>query len=171
MSVTPHQLSQKIEAELAKIGDGRIAAHVRSLLVDPYAVSRAWDYGEADDAYPCWSVLEHKTSNSAIAFCEHGFGPEKPWGLVTLYGDSDMSMGMDSGWFTTFIEAFLESSAGTEVPIWRVFKQEGLAYPGLPVSAEGEWAQIWNEVEKLRAADPGSRYHCSHSIPLWWHET
>jgi hypothetical protein len=49
--------------------------------------------------YPCWIVLEHAPSNTAIAYCAEGFGPGCPWGLLFLEGEH-LSMGMDSGWFT-----------------------------------------------------------------------
>ena len=49
-------------------------------------------------------------ANTGIAYCPEGFGPRDPWGLVFLSGEH-MSMGMDSGWFTSLEDAFRESSA------------------------------------------------------------
>jgi len=88
-------------------------------------LQREWDYGVPGQTYPCWSVLNHIESNTGIAFCEFGFGPRSPWGLVMLSGAEHMSLGMDAGWFETFLEAYFDSRAITDLPIWRVFKQDG----------------------------------------------
>jgi hypothetical protein len=166
MGITPAQIHTLVETELSTINDPRVVAHVRSLLVTPTAISRDWDYGAPGQTYPCWSVLNHPKSNTGIAYCESGFGPRTPWGLVVLSGTSHMSMGMDSGWFESFVEAYFDSMAAADLPIWRVFKQVDDSYPGVVLTSESEWDSTWNEVQRLRAADPTSRYHCSHSILL-----
>ena len=112
-----------------------------------------------------------KPSNTGIAYCEFGFGPASPWGLVFLSGASQMSIGMDSGWYGSFMEVYFESKAATDLSVWRVFKQEGDAYPGVALTEESDWDSTWREVYGLRAADPSSRYHCSHSIQLRPDET
>ena len=86
---------------------------IRALLVEPYPVElRPWDYGQPD-SYICWTVLEHPESNSAIVYCDGGFGPKSPWGLVCLSG-SYMGMGMDSGWFTNLEDAYRDSFAALD---------------------------------------------------------
>jgi len=72
-------------------------------------------------------------------------------------------MGMDSGWFTTFLDAFFESVACTELPIWRVFeeKPDGTR---IPVTGEGAWEATWSRIHDLRRRDPINRYHCGHSV-------
>jgi hypothetical protein len=59
-----------------------------------------------------------------------------PWGLLFLEGTDHMSMGMDSGWFEHFLEAYFESQASSEVPIWRVFQHQGTDFPGKAITAE-----------------------------------
>ena len=164
MTISATHLIELIEAELIELNDARVAAHIRSLLVSPTPHSRGWDYGAEDEAYPCWSVLEHKASNTGIAYCEHGFGPNHPWGLVFLSGTEHMSMGMDSGWFSRFLVAYFESRAASELPIWRVFQHRDDAFPGVPISSEGPWESTWAEVERLRTLYPNNRYHCNQSI-------
>lgn len=163
MSISASRLPKMVEAELLELGDSRITAHVRSLLVSPYQVIRGWDYGAVDGAYPCWSVLEHQASNTGIAYCESGFGPGTPWGLVFLAGTEHMSMGMDSGWFSNFLDAYFESAA-SQLHIWRVFQQLDDEYPGQPISAENSWESTWAEVMRLRELSPTERYHCRQSI-------
>ena len=111
MAIDGAQLSALVESELARVSDPRVIAEIRKLLVMPQPIMRAWDYGAEGEAYVCWSVLEHPPSNTGIAYCEHGFGPSFPWGLVFLQGTEHMSMGMDSAWYEHFVEAFLESAA------------------------------------------------------------
>ena len=163
----PSRIQALIEAELVQLNDERVVQHVRTLLVQPKVVMRGWGYGKKDEAYPCWSVLEHQRSNNGIAYCEFGFGPRAPWGLVTLSGTIDMSMGMDSGWFVTFLQAFFDSAAATELQIWRVFAQADGHYPGVAITGESDWTSTWDEVRRRRDATPSIRYHCEQSIYAW----
>ena len=55
-------------------------------------------------------MLEHSPSNTAIAYCEQGFGPSDPWGLAFLSGEH-MGIGMDCGWFSTLESAMRDSMA------------------------------------------------------------
>ena len=164
VTISAPRLIEIVTAELGQLSDPRVLAHVRALLVPPIPVIRGWDYGTADEAYPCWSVLEHTKSNTGISYCESGFGPKSPWGLVVLSGTEHMSMSMDSSWFPRFLDAYFESMAASELPIWRVFQQIEDDYPGQPLSAEGAWESTWAEVERLRALDPESRFHCAQSL-------
>jgi hypothetical protein len=99
-----------VRAELGRMTDKNLVGMIAPLLVTPHREDRKWDYGPADQTYPCWIVLEHPRSNTAIAYCAEGFGPRCPWGLLFLKGDH-LSMGMDSGWFTSLEGAFRDSMA------------------------------------------------------------
>jgi hypothetical protein len=99
-----------VERELARIRDAKLARRIRELLVNPYPVERAWDYGTTEERFTCWTVLEHRPSNTGIAFCSHGFGPSYPWGLVFLSGPHT-GIGMDSAWFVSLEDAMRESIA------------------------------------------------------------
>ena len=166
MPIKPATIASLVETELAGLNDARVRAHIQSLLVPPTPILRDWDYGTPGEAYPCWAVLNHVASNSGIAYCEYGFGPRSPWGLVKLSGTSHMSIGMDSGWFVSFLEAYFDSFAATELPIWRVFQQENDCYPGLALTGESDWDSTWKEVKRLRKLHPAIRYHCAHSIQI-----
>jgi hypothetical protein len=96
--------------QLSRIGDSLLAARIQELLVEPNPVSRAWHYGAPREKFICWTVLEHRPSNTGIAYCEQGFGPTYPWGLVFLSG-LYTSIGMDSAWFSSLEEAFRDSMA------------------------------------------------------------
>jgi hypothetical protein len=160
MAVDAIKLKLMIDTELTQLTDSRVIAHIRALLVEPEVVDRQWDYGREGEQYPCWTVLKHQQSNTGIAYCEHGFGPRSPWGLVFLEGLT--SIGMDSGWFTSFVQAYFESSAATDLPIWRVFKSTGAG--SVPISEEGEWNDIWKKVMALRESDPANRYDCDTGV-------
>src|SRR5436309_3024032 len=139
MSIDTHKLKAMIDGELAQLSDSRVVAHIRALLVEPTVTLRHWDYGRDDEQYPSWTVLRHSASKTGIAYCEHGFGPRSPWGLVLLEGDERRtSIGMDCSWYTTFLQAFFESQAATDLPIWRVVKSEGTAGEMEAVTDEGK---------------------------------
>jgi len=109
-------------------------------------------------------VLVHPASNTGIAYSEFGFGPRTPWGLLFLEGTEHMSMGMDSGWFSHFLDAYFDSKAVTELPIWRVFQNEGQGSRGNPITQQGTWDATWAEVMRLRIEQPSSRFDCSQDV-------
>jgi hypothetical protein len=74
-----------------------------------------------------------------------------------------MSMGMDSGWFPTFLDAHFESSVATKLPIWRVFRTASTGYRE-PITEENTWEATWARVTECREADSASRYDCDHNI-------
>jgi hypothetical protein len=162
MSIDAQKLKAMVDAELAEFSDSRVVAHIRSLLVEPTIVMRRWDYGREGEQYPCWDTLRHPISKTGIAYCEYGFGPRNPWGLVDLEGDYT-SIGMDCGWFSKFLQAFFESHAASDLPIWRVFKETTTGEMH-PISDEGEWDATWAKVMTLRESDPAGRYHCWTSL-------
>jgi hypothetical protein len=104
MGVTATSLTALIEGEISVLKDPRVINHIRGLLIAPQPQMRPWDYGTPGEAYECWLVLADASSNAGIAYCESGFGPATPWGLVSVQGQY-MSMGMDSGWFKYFLDA------------------------------------------------------------------
>lgn len=108
--LTAKDLSAIVSKELAVITDSALLNRIRQLLVSPYPVERDWDYGRIGEKFTCWTVLEHALSNTAIAYCEQGFGPSEPWGLVSLSGEHT-GIGMDCSWFATLESAMRESMA------------------------------------------------------------
>jgi hypothetical protein len=165
MTTTPSTLKTLIQQELGHVTDGRVLVHVKAMLIEPNVVLRDWDYGDPGQQFPCWNVLCHSNSNTGVAYCEKGFGPYMPWGLVWL-GDPahpHFSIGMDSSWFPTFLDAYFDSFAVTELPIWRVMKN-GVCGHGELITCEDTWEETWKRVAELREADPCSRYDCRHGI-------
>jgi hypothetical protein len=155
------RLKGLIEKELGSVRDARVVGHIRWLLVEPCLALRDWDYGQPNQRFPCWTVLDDPAgSGGGIAYSEHGFGPRCPWGL---FANAQASMGMDSGWFSSFLEAYFESRAATALPIWRVFSMDGGA-PAEPLTGELSWAGAWTRCEHLRRSDPASHYMVHHTI-------
>jgi hypothetical protein len=109
--LTVTQVAALVEVELTRIQNAQTAKHIRGLLVPPRCEYRDWDYGAPDAKHPCWIVAEHTPSNTGFAYCEEGFGPSFPWGLIGLSGER-LSMGMDCAWHETLEEAVLDSAAG-----------------------------------------------------------
>jgi hypothetical protein len=118
MNKTAEEIARLVDVELSRM-EPALAERVRRLLVVPYCVTREWDYPaerQGHREYPCWTILEHRPSNTGVAYCEFGFGPKAPWGLVWLSG-KNMSRGMDSGWFASLADAFLDSFAADDRPV------------------------------------------------------
>src|SRR6266478_5665200 len=99
-----------VAQQITLISQPDLVQAIRGLLVPPRCEHRPWGYGAPGQTYPCWIVAEHRPSNTAIAFCESGFGPSSPWGLLLLSG-SHLSLGMDSQWFISLEQAFRDSMA------------------------------------------------------------
>ncbi len=166
MTMTGPTVNALVDRELEKISDHRVLSHIKLWRVNPEIIMRDWDYSPQPISYPCWSVMNHAPSNTGIAYCEMGFGPKTPWGLVFLNAtpNASMSIGMDSGWFQNFLDAYFESMASADLPIWRVYKQIGDRYPGVPVTDEADWDSTWEDVKKRRIDTPAIRFNCSQSI-------
>ena len=163
MPVEATQLKLMIDAELSRITDDRVLRHVRGLLVEPHVSMRGWDYGEPSQRYACWIVLEN--DDTGIGYCENGFGPRTPWGLLFLKDDGRdgiLSMGIDSAWFGTFLEAFWDSFAATTLPIWRVSKTDDVG-ARIFLTGEESWESAWEQCKQLRTADPRSQYSVDHT--------
>jgi hypothetical protein len=168
MSTQAQDIQALVELELKKVRDPRVIAHIRQLLVTPTVMMRPWDYGTPGQMFPCWSVLDHPSSNTGIVYCLSGFGPLSPWGLVNLNGKPEsLSMGMDSGWFRSFVEAYFDSMASTDLPIYHVYKEGGAGDPGICLTPELDWDSAWKEVYRLRELDLDGRYYCSHNSDLY----
>lgn len=157
MPVDPVQLKRLIEAEVATVRDRRIVEQIQCLLVEPSLTMRGWDYGNEDQEYPCWTVLSD--AGHCIVFCEHGFGPRTPWGLIEDKADRPATMGMDTGWFSNFLDAFFESGAASSLPIWQVFQIDTDEWVlGKSVTEELSWDAARRRCEALRAENPALNY-------------
>jgi hypothetical protein len=121
MPIDSAGVEKKIEAEIARIAQPELVDCIRGYIVPLRRELREWDYGSPGLSYPCWIFAEHPESNTAFAYCEQGFGPSDPWGLLSIRGDF-LSIGMDSGWFATLESAFRDSMAwnGVDPPGYEV---------------------------------------------------
>ena len=121
MPINSAIVEKALETELARIAQPELAACIRKHLVPLRCESREWDYGSPGLSFPCWIFAEHQASNTAFAYCEQGFGPGDPWGLLSIQGEH-MSIGMDSGWFASLEGAFRDSMAwdGVDPPGYQV---------------------------------------------------
>ena len=100
-------VSEILEAAIAEIEDGEVVDAIRRFLVTPKCVMRNWDY-EDDTRFPCWIVASDPASNTAIAYCELGFGPASPWGLLNQNSEFN-EMGPDAAWYSRLEDAFRQS--------------------------------------------------------------
>ncbi|QOZ31307.1 hypothetical protein [Bradyrhizobium sp. CCBAU 53421] len=143
MSVSAKWLKGLIETELATIDHEATVAFIRQRLVEPHAVMRDWDYGSSAQQYPCWTAFEDRSWDLALAYCNEGHGPQRPWGMVSISESGPLaSIGMDTSWHPGFVAAFLDSGVASELPIWRVYRQnDDLTFT--PLTSSGEWKAAW----------------------------
>ena len=97
-------VEELVEKQIREISQQELVETIEKHRVPLRIEDREWDYSNSFTEYPCCIVLEDKLSNTAVAYCEFGFGPSNPWGLIFLEGEI-MSMGMDSGWFLSLEDA------------------------------------------------------------------
>lgn len=162
MSINPEHLTSLIQDELKTVSDKRLLDFITPLLVTPKPILRKWHYGKEGEQYTCWTVLEYPSTNIGIAYCEQGFGPRTPWGMVIIKGEH-LSIGMDCDWHTGFLQIFFESLIVTPLPIWRVFEKVPSG-PPRPITKESGWNETWELVKDRRRKNPQLRYDCDHSI-------
>jgi len=112
MSTSSH-VRRLEDAQLQRFRNVALAETVRNFVIEPWSEERPWDYGPPGTKYLCWIVVDPPHLNVGINYCESGFGPECPWGLIGLT-NGDPGMGPDSSWFAT-LEAAAEDLFG-EVP-------------------------------------------------------
>ena len=116
--MNPAQISKLVASEIGRIDQHDLARIITELLIEPREELREWDYGESGEQFPCWIVLEHRQTNTAIAYCDKGFGPDDPWGLLPV-DDPRPNIGMDSAWFVSLEDAARAAS------FWRGKNPEG----------------------------------------------
>ena len=73
-------------------------------------------------------------------------------------------MGMDSGWFGRFMDAYFDSLSATDLAIWKVVRRDMDSGSRTALTSELSWQAAWDAVERLRKDDPEHRYDCEHDI-------
>jgi len=95
-----------VDRELARFRDAGFRVRARELRVPPAVELHGWEYGDLAMQYPCWVVIAEPPCRHEVAYCEEGFGPSHPWGVVVA---GSRSLGLDTSWFQTLEEAFVRS--------------------------------------------------------------
>lgn len=96
-----------LQKALADIPNPDVVASLRGYLVTPREVVRDWDYKD-DTQFSCWIIAVDPDSQTAIAYCDIGFGPACPWGLLNEPSQFN-EMGPDSCWYFRLEDAFRQS--------------------------------------------------------------
>ncbi len=153
-----------VRDDMRALDDVRVVAHVASLLLGPPRPLRLeWPYGEVGETFDAFLVLDHPQSGTGIAYCQQGFGPANPWGLIWTGRASSLTTGMDDGWYPRFLDAYFESKAPADLDIWRV-REWRSGRDGAWVSGELPWDEAWVQVSTLRASAPHTQYYCDHAV-------
>lgn len=160
-----------VEAELDRCHDIRVTDAIRARLVEPYVELRIWDYGP-ERFLPCWIVARDPDVRTILAYCDQGFGPRMPWGMLWMHDPSlsledqppHMSMGQDCSWYSSLIEVFLESWMATRLPIWRIFRNRD---PHMrPLTPEMSHDEASSVAKRMNEEDPASNYFSHHCIEI-----
>jgi hypothetical protein len=138
-----------------------------ALVMEPRLEERTWEYAEPSEPerYPCWVVAEAPARGILVVYCEHGFGPERPWGILRRANDS---LGMDSECCSRFEDAAIGAGLLDEP---RLALPSGINYPPMTPLDEtflARWS-VWYPGAPpigflLRAAYP-ERWLRIHSLP------
>jgi hypothetical protein len=91
-------------AELERVPDSDCRERLARVLVEPTFVSLAWEYGALGATRLCCVVARLEDGDRALVYCEDGFGPQEPWGAVSL---GEASMGEDDQWHASLYDAAL----------------------------------------------------------------
>src|SRR5688572_28192370 len=101
--INEHSIVEVVAAELSRIADPNLVTEIRSLLVEPRCEIREWDYcgapwNDGENGYPRW-IIARRDNHVVFAYCEHGFGPRSPWGILSA--NPSGTMGPDYCWYPT----------------------------------------------------------------------
>ncbi|HEY2840193.1 MAG TPA: hypothetical protein VGJ26_13645 [Pirellulales bacterium] len=88
-------IRQLVDIQLLTIVDPSRREALKERLVSPQPLSLKWGYGAPDERFQCWLIGFSKDGKLRLVYCDQGFGPEYPWGIV---GASQDWMGMDCDW-------------------------------------------------------------------------
>ena len=111
------EITALVQLELKKINDPLVQSTILSLLISPSLHQRTWEWDRNENKFPCWTTIQDNRTDTSIVYCEHGFGPKTPWGLVFISKDF---FGGDFSWFRTMEQAFCDSFAASDLEIWNV---------------------------------------------------
>ena len=109
-----------VQSQINMIKDPIVKEGLQSILVEPTNHLRHWDYSGTNETFECWTVAVDNNSDTSLIYCEKGFGPKCPWGLVAT---SFSYFGMDSGWYSNLEECYLESYHAGDLKIWNIEKR------------------------------------------------
>ncbi len=158
------EVAAAVDEDLANLHDSRVRAGITAFRVaPPTAIRLGWDYGKPGETFDGWLVFSDPEQRTGIAYCDQGFGPTRPWGLINT-GETCPSMGMDSGWFRRFLDAYLDSFSAADLPIWKVVRRNKDRSSRTPITEELSWEEAWKIVYRLREEDPAYAYDCEHDI-------
>jgi hypothetical protein len=118
MSRSTSVMKALVTAELERTADANCRDRLAGLLVEPTFLPLAWEYGAVGATRLCCVVARLDDGDRALVYCEDGFGPQEPWGAVSL---AEASMGSDDQWFGSLYDAALGAGLcqplpGDEVP-------------------------------------------------------
>jgi hypothetical protein len=117
-------VSRVVQEQMASIADPVVREGLTRILIPPEHHLRNWDYGWPGERLACWTLAVHRQLERSLVYCERGFGPTLPWGLVHA---TNLWFGKQSDWYRSLRDCFLDSWAAGYLPIWQVVKNPSSA--------------------------------------------
>ena len=104
MDRTPDDITALVESELARFRFNDVKEAFEKTLTAPERQEREWEYGPGGTSFECW-VVARVSHEWGIAYCQFGYGPSSPWGVVNLHDQT--YFGPDSCWYARLEDAFI----------------------------------------------------------------
>jgi len=152
------EVSAIVKKEVDNISNATIKDALATILIFPVSHNRFWEYGKENEEFVCWTIAADNNSGVTLIYSDYGFGPITPWGLVM---ESFPYFGMDSNWFISLEDCFLNSNAASELNIWSVLKQ-GNDSPNEIIYHELSFEEAKEKRHKLLLENPSMNYLISH---------
>jgi hypothetical protein len=102
MSRSASTMKAIVAAELERASDADCRDRLANVLVEPSFLPLSWEYGALGATRLCCVVARLGDGDRALVYCEDGFGPQEPWGAVSL---AEASMGGDDQWYGSLYDA------------------------------------------------------------------
>lgn len=98
-----------VRKQIASIADPARREALVARLVPPTFHSRTWSYGPGH--FQCWVVARDSTRGIVLVHATGAFSD--PWGCLDAHSDD---LGMDSDWFASLDDAFIQSTWDGPLP-------------------------------------------------------
>jgi len=106
--MTTEEFEVLMSSEISKVNQTEMLELIKSIKGQVRSETRIWNYGIENQEFTCWVAFEHLATKTSIVYCNKGFGPNYPWGLLSTNTPNN-DMGIDSQWYISLEDAIRNS--------------------------------------------------------------